>query len=186
MTPLAASDARSQISGWTVNKFALSAKSAQPVAMRLRQCSRRCKPCTCRSAPARARRVRGRGCRGPLVVHRFGDGSRATLSPDESENDTVDDPLPFQPGPLQDGYGRLAESNGGHRVTFGETQVTLGTGNPVWTPDPVTGRGVPGAPFLDLSGRAPIESRIPMSRNPICRPRNPRNVRVHPIRISLG
>ena len=63
-----------------------------------------------------------------------------------------------------------------------ETQMILGTRYPVWTPNPVTGRGVPGAPFLDLSGRAPIDSRIPL--NPISRPRNPRNVRV-PTRISL-
>jgi hypothetical protein len=76
-------------------------------------------------------------------------------------------------------FGELAD------IVAGETQVTLATGPPVWTTFPVAGR-VPGAPcILDLSGRPPIEPRIPISGNPICRARNPRNVRV-PLRISLG
>ena len=56
----------------------------------------------------------------------------------------------------------MSKKQGGHHVTCGRTQVTLGTGDAVWTTLPVTGR-VPGAPcILDLSGRAPIESRIPV------------------------
>ena len=45
----------------------------------------------------------------------------------------------------------LPNKQGGHRVTHGELK-NVATGNPVWTPFPVTGRGVPGHHFLTCPG----------------------------------
>jgi hypothetical protein len=47
----------------------------------------------------------------------------------------------------------LPNKQGGHRVTYRESQVTSGTRHPVWTANPVTGWRVPAAPFLGLPGR---------------------------------
>src|SRR5262249_61212667 len=50
--------------------------------------------------------------------------------------------------------------------------VTLRAGYPVWTSNPVTGRGVPGAPMLDLSGRQRVPTKIVHMRHP-WHPRHP-------------
>jgi hypothetical protein len=70
---------------------------------------------------------------------------------------------------LEKRIAALLIRQGGRRRS--ETQVTLGAGYPVRTPNPVTGRRVPGAKMLDLSGRERVETKPIAAMRPPWHPR---------------